>query len=80
MLYLSRKAGESIVINNNIVLTVSEVKGRNVKLGFTFPANATILRKELHDRISIENTAALSSDADMFDEIVEAQDTEPEAI
>ncbi len=58
MLYLSRKEGESIIINNSIELTVIEVKGRTVKLGFQFPPEASILRKELHERISQQNIAA----------------------
>lgn len=58
MLYLSRKIGESIIINNNIELTVVEVRGKSVKLGFEFPAEATVLRKEIHDKIMAENMAA----------------------
>lgn len=61
MLYLSRKVGESIVINNNIIMTVVEVRGKTAKLGFTFPPNASILRKEIYDRIREENTAAMSA-------------------
>ncbi len=58
MLYLTRKIGESIIINNNIELQVVEVRGKSVKLGFTFPPEATILRKEIHDKIMAENLAA----------------------
>ena len=58
MLYLSRKIGESIIINNNIELTVVEVRGKSVKIGFTFPSDATVLRKEIHDKIMAENMAA----------------------
>lgn len=58
MLYLTRKIGESIIINNNIELTVMEVRGRTVKLGFLFPKEATILRKELHQKIMEQNLAA----------------------
>lgn len=58
MLYLARKEGESIIINNDITLTVVEVRGRTVKLGFTFPPEATILRKELHDKIMEQNIEA----------------------
>ena len=58
MLYLTRKIGESIIINNNIELTVVEVRGKTVKLGFLFPKEATILRKELYDRIMEQNLAA----------------------
>ncbi len=68
MLYLTRKIGESVIINNTIELTVVEVKGRSVKLGFNFPPEATILRKELHDRIMEQNLAAARSgdDADIL--------------
>ena len=58
MLYLVRKLGESIDINNNITVQVVEVKGKSVKLDFEFPDTATILRKEVHDRIVQENLAA----------------------
>ena len=58
MLYLSRKLGESIVINNTVELTVIEVRGKTVKLGFVFPPDATVLRKEIYDKIMAENLAA----------------------
>lgn len=69
MLYLTRKEGESIIINNSIELTVVEVRGRTVKLGFVFPPDATILRKELYDRIRDQNLAAAGGDTDegLFD-------------
>ena len=62
MLYLSRKLGESIVINNTVELTVVEVRGRTVKLGFTFPPEATVLRKEIYDKVMAENIAAAGSE------------------
>jgi carbon storage regulator len=58
MLYLTRKIGESIIINNDIELTVMDIRGKTVKLGFLFPKEASILRKELHQRILEENIAA----------------------
>lgn len=58
MLYLTRKIGESVIINDNIEVTVIEVRGRSAKLGFTFPADASVLRKELYERIQRENRAA----------------------
>lgn len=64
MLYLTRKVGESIIINNTIELTVVEIKGRSVKVGFNFPAEAIIMRKELHDRIMEQNIAAAQSGDD----------------
>lgn len=71
MLYLTRKIGESVIINNTIEMTVVEIKGRSVKLGFNFPPEATILRKELHDRIMEQNLAAAQSgeEADIMDAV-----------
>lgn len=68
MLYLTRKIGESIIINNNIELMVVEVRGKSVKLGFVFPKEATILRKELHEKIREQNlAAAATADMDVFE-------------
>jgi carbon storage regulator len=53
-----RKPDESIIINNNIELKVIEIKGKSVKLGFEFPKGASVLRKELYDKIMAENLAA----------------------
>ncbi len=58
MLYLTRKIGDSVVINGNIEVTVVEVRGRSVRLGFTFPPEATVLRREIFDRVEAENRAA----------------------
>ena len=71
MLYLMRKPNESIIINNNIELKVIEVKGKSVKLGFEFPKGASVLRKELYDKIMEENLAAAkeSGDADDLSDI-----------
>jgi carbon storage regulator len=55
MLFLTRKVGESVVINDNIELTVVEVRGKSIKLGFTFPPEAKVLRRELHERIKAES-------------------------
>lgn len=62
MLFISRKLNESVIINNNIELKVLEIKGKTVKLGFEFPKEATVLRKELHDKIMAENIAASKGD------------------
>ena len=67
MLYLSRKIGESIIINNTIELQVVEVRGKNVKLGFSFPPDASVLRKELYDKIMAENLNAATGADDTAD-------------
>jgi carbon storage regulator len=50
MLYLSRKIGESIVIDGRVEITVVEVRGRKVKLGCRFPPEVSVLRRELIER------------------------------
>jgi carbon storage regulator len=66
MLYLTRKIGESIVINDDIEVQITEIKGKTVKLGITFPKHARVLRKELQQKIQDENKAASSASAEMI--------------
>ena len=66
MLFLTRKIGESVVINDNIEVTVVEVRGRSIKLGFEFPPDVTVLRRELYDKIQDENRAAAGAAADLL--------------
>ncbi|MCH7543541.1 MAG: carbon storage regulator CsrA [Proteobacteria bacterium] len=70
MLYLSRKIGESVIINDNIEITVVQVRGKSVKLGFTFPADVSVLRREIYERIQEENRAAARAGSDIVDAIL----------
>ena len=47
MLVLTRRIGERIVIDNQIVLEVLEVKGNRIRLGIQAPSDVSILRQEL---------------------------------
>lgn len=58
MLYLSRKKGESIIINGNISIEVVDVKRNVVKLGFVFPDDISVLRKEVFEKIQKQNQEA----------------------
>jgi carbon storage regulator len=58
MLYLTRKTGEAVIINHSIEVRVVEVRGKTVKLGFTFPPEATVLREEVVEAIERANRAA----------------------
>ena len=61
MLALSRKVNESIMIGNDIEITVLEVKGEQVKLGISAPKNVHILRKEIFVDVQDENKKAAES-------------------
>jgi carbon storage regulator len=47
MLVLSRKAGDEIVIGENIRLVVSQIKGQRVSIGISAPGDVTVVRGEL---------------------------------
>lgn len=65
MLYLTRKIGESVIINDDIEITVIDVRGKTIKLGFTFPPDASVLRREIFERIQEENRAAAEAGTDL---------------
>ena len=54
MLVLSRKPGESIIIGSDIEVTIVEVRGDKVKLGFVGPSDVPIHREEVFRRIQKE--------------------------
>ena len=62
MLALSRKKGEALVINNNIEITVLEIRGDQIKLGITAPKDVPVYRKEVYLQIQKENEEAISAD------------------
>ncbi|OAB37679.1 carbon storage regulator [Paenibacillus macquariensis subsp. defensor] len=59
MLVLSRKKGESIVINDHIEITVLGVEGETVRIGVSAPKNIDIFRKEVYDSIQEANRGAV---------------------
>ena len=60
MLALTRKKGESLIINNNTEITVLEIRGDQVKIGIAAPKEVPIYRKEVYDQIQEENKATLN--------------------
>lgn len=58
MLALARKTGQSIMIGNDIEVTLLEIKGDQVKLGISAPKSVSIYRKEIYAQIQEENKNA----------------------
>ena len=61
MLALSRKKNEAIIINNNIEITVLEVKGEQVKIGINAPKEVPVYRKEVYVQIQESNQEATNA-------------------
>jgi carbon storage regulator len=57
MLVLSRKKNESIVINNDITVTVVEIRGDKVRLGIVAPKEVPVHRQEVYEAIHGKDTA-----------------------
>ena len=61
MLALARKVNESIVINDDVEVTVLEIKGDQVKIGINAPKSVPIYRRELYVQIQKANEEAMNS-------------------
>jgi len=64
MLVLSRKKNESIVINDNIVVTIVEIRGDKVRLGIEAPRDVPVHRREVLDAILREQKLADAGTSD----------------
>ena len=60
MLALTRKKGEFIVINNNIEISVLEIRGDQIKIGISAPKDVPIYRKEVYLQIQEETKEAMN--------------------
>jgi carbon storage regulator len=58
MLVLSRQRDESIMIGDDVEITVVDIRGDKVRLGITAPVHIRVHRKEVYDKIQSENNAA----------------------
>lgn len=61
MLALSRKKGEALMINNDIEITVLDIKGEQVKIGISAPKEVPVYRKEVYVQIQEANKEALTN-------------------
>jgi len=66
MLVLSRQRDETIMIGDDVEITVVDIRGDKVRLGITAPSRVAVHRKEVYDAIRVENEqAARAVDGDI---------------
>ncbi len=65
MLVLTRKKGESIIIDGYIEVKIVEIEDGKVSIGIEAPRNVDIFRKELYDSIQAENVKAAKQEIDI---------------
>ncbi len=63
MLALTRKKGESIMINNDIEISILEIRGDQIKIGISAPKNVPVYRKEVYNQIKQETKEAVDAEA-----------------
>lgn len=69
MLVLTRKPGDGIVVGDDIIIKVIEVKGGAIRIGIEAPQDCKIYRQEVFNRISQENREALQWSLEDLDSI-----------
>lgn len=65
MLALSRKVNESIIVGNDIEITILEIKKEQVKIGIKAPKSVSVYRKELYLQIKDSNKEAADNSIDL---------------
>ncbi len=63
MLILTRRVGETVMIGNDVTVTVLGVKGNQVRIGVNAPKDVAVHREEIYDRIKREEGQDLGSGA-----------------
>lgn len=69
MLIITRKKGESLMIGDDIEITINKIDDGSVKIGIKAPKNVSILRKELYEQVEKENKEAINVDMNMLKNI-----------
>jgi len=65
MLILTRKLGEEIRINEDIVIKVLRLQGRQVAIGIAAPVEVPVHRQEIYERLQFENGTGMHDSASM---------------
>lgn len=79
MLVLSRRPGESVVLGEDVTITILEVRGDVVRVGIDAPRSLKVHRAELLEQLQEENQRAASPSEDVVASLARELGTEPDA-
>lgn len=77
MLVLTRSAKQSIVIGTDVVVTVLEIRGDQVRLGISAPRSVAVHREEVFAELEAENRAAASPDVGALEQLHQLRPPSP---
>lgn len=66
MLVISRKKGESLLIGDDIEITIEKIDSSSVKISIDAPKEKIILRKEVYEKVKKENSKAITTSSDIL--------------
>ena len=69
MLILSRKSGQKLIINDNIIVTILDAGNGNVKIGIEAPPEAKIYREEIYQAVKSANMESKQSSISSFNKL-----------
>jgi carbon storage regulator len=61
MLVLTRRVGETVIVGNDVSVTILGVKGNQIRIGINAPRNVTVHREEIYERIRREQRPVIST-------------------
>lgn len=64
MLILTRRVGETLMVGDDVTVTVLGVKGNQVRIGVNAPKDVAVHREEIYDRIRKENETGSDADSE----------------
>lgn len=78
MLILTRRVGETLMVGDDVTVTVLGVKGNQVRIGVNAPKNVSVHREEIYQRIQKEKVANLEAQLHQTDKHSETDNTDKE--